>query len=212
MCINNKHKLAEKIKEKRVAGGTLEEMYVNLWALGVPTTQQRDPQVWGEGPTSPWVVLWPESQAQWTGDALFQFSLPFSLSFRSLHSLSTLHRDSNRSLPLRYAQLGRPPLTTITLHFLCQKRSVLAHCRPTGNIPSLHSLFCIPIHPLSGTKMDGSRVSWHAMQKIFFFWLCMSNQMYIEGERKKRNNSYHHDTDITSIIIILKPMSDSFNI
>ena len=38
MCINNKHKLAEKIKEKRVAGGTLEEMYVNLWALGVPTT------------------------------------------------------------------------------------------------------------------------------------------------------------------------------
>lgn len=38
MCINNKSKLAEKIKEERVAGGTLEEMYVNLWALGVPTT------------------------------------------------------------------------------------------------------------------------------------------------------------------------------
>lgn len=57
MCINNKSKLAEKIKEERVAGGTLEEMYVNLWALCVPTTQQRDPQVWGEGPTSPWVVM-----------------------------------------------------------------------------------------------------------------------------------------------------------
>lgn len=39
MCINNKNKLAEKIKEERVAGGTLEEMYTNLWALGVPTTQ-----------------------------------------------------------------------------------------------------------------------------------------------------------------------------
>lgn len=116
MCINNKSKLAEKIKEERVAGGTLEEMYVNLWALGVPTIQQRDPQVWGEGPTSPWVVLWPEPWDQWTGDVFFPFSLPFSLSF------SSLHRESSRSLQLQHAQLGRPLLTTITLHLLCQKK------------------------------------------------------------------------------------------
>lgn len=145
----------------------------------------------------------------------FPVLLPFSLFLLSLSPVTEYSPQREHRVLLAAAwTAGQTSLTTITLHLLLPKRSALTHCRPTGNIPSLHSLFCIPIHPLSGTKMDGSRVSRHARQKSFFlnfFGYACPIRCTLEGERKK-NNSYHHDTDITSIVIILKSMSDSLNI
>lgn len=136
------------------------------------------------------------------------FLFPFPLS--SHWALSTERAAGPSSCSMHsWADPYSPPSPSTSF---AKKRSVLAHCRPTGNIPSLHSLFCIPIHSLSGTKMDGSRVSWNAMQKSFlkkfFFGYACPIRCTLKG-RGKREITH---TDTTSIVIILKSMSDSLNI
>lgn len=135
--------------------------------------------------------------------SLCPFLFPFPLSTERAAGPSSCSMRS-------WADPYSPPSPSTSF---AKKRSVLAHCRPTGNIPSLHSLFCIPIHPLSGTKMDGSRVSWNAMQKSFikkkfFFGYACPIRCTLKGRGKKEITH----TDITSIIIILKSTSDSLNI
>lgn len=140
--------------------------------------------------------------------------LPNSLSFRSP---SHWGRSSERATSSCSCSMQRwaDPTDHLHPHLLCQNGLCWPMARPAATIPSLHSLFRSPIYPLSGTQTDGSLECPGMLCRSVFCCCCCCYACPVRCKlkgREKRNNSHHHDADITPITVILTSMSDSFNI